>query len=63
MFDPGVEEEAIANTKLTVITTTNGDICGMQKSGTGMLNPEQVYRIIDIACEKAKEIREKFLEA
>jgi exosome complex component RRP42 len=35
----------------------------MQKSGTGMLKPEQIYRIIDIASEKAKEIREKFLEA
>lgn len=63
MFDPGVDEEAIANTKLTVITTANGDICGMQKSGTGVLKPEQIYRIVDIACEKAKEIREKFLEA
>jgi exosome complex component RRP42 len=63
MFDPGVDEEAIANTKLTIITTMNGDICGSQKSGTGTLKPEQVYRIIDIACEKAKEIREKFLEA
>ncbi|MBN1236693.1 MAG: exosome complex protein Rrp42 [Methanotrichaceae archaeon] len=63
MLDPGVDEEAIANTRLTIITTANGNICGAQKSGTGMLKPEQVYRIIDIACEKAKEIREKFLEA
>ncbi|HOV51358.1 MAG TPA: exosome complex protein Rrp42 [Methanothrix sp.] len=63
MFDPDVDEETIANTKLTVITTANGSICGMQKSGTGVLKPEQIYRIVDIACEKAKEIREKFLEA
>lgn len=63
MFDPGVDEEAIANTRLTIISTMNGNICGSQKSGTGMFKPEQVYRIIDIACEKAKEIREKFLEA
>lgn len=63
MFDPGVDEEAIANTRLTIISTMNGNICGSQKSGTGMFKPEQVYRIIDIACETAKEIREKFLEA
>jgi len=63
MFDPGVDEEAIANTRLTIISTMNGNICGSQKSGPGMLKPEQIYRIIDIACEKAKEIREKFLEA
>ena len=62
MFDPGVDEESIANTRLTVITTAKGEICGMQKSGKGLLKPEQIYRIVDIACEKAKEIREKFLE-
>lgn len=63
MFDPSVDEEEIANTKLTVITAADGSICGMQKSGTGALKPEQIYRIVDIACEKAREIREKFLEA
>ncbi len=62
MFDPGVDEESIANTRLTVISTAEGKICGMQKSGTGTLKPEQIYRIVDIACEKAREIREKFLE-
>src|SRR5512137_509775 len=30
MFDPGVDEESIANTRLTVISTTDGKICGMQ---------------------------------
>ena len=62
MFDPDSDEESIANTRLTVITTADGSICGMQKSGTGVLKQEQIYRIVDIACEKAKEIREKFLE-
>lgn len=62
MFDPDVDEESIANTKLTVISTADGSICGMQKSGTGTLKPDQVYRIVDIACERAKGIREKFLE-
>jgi exosome complex component RRP42 len=62
MFDPDSDEESTANTKLTVITTADGSICGMQKSGTGVLKLEQIYRIIDIACEKAREIREKFLE-
>ncbi len=62
MLDPDVDEESIANTKLTVISTADGNICGMQKSGTGAFKPDQIYRIVDIACEKAKEIREKFLE-
>jgi exosome complex component RRP42 len=63
MFDPDSDEESIANTRLTVITTADGSICGMQKSGTGVLGPDQIYRIVDIAGEKAREIREKFLEA
>ncbi|MDM7935172.1 MAG: exosome complex protein Rrp42, partial [Methanothrix sp.] len=54
MFDPSVDEEEIANTKLTVITAADGSICGMQKSGTGAPKPEQIYRIVDIACEKAR---------
>src|SRR5512136_3173796 len=45
MFDPGVDEEAIANTRLTIISTVEGNICGTQKSGTGTLKPEQIYRI------------------
>jgi exosome complex component RRP42 len=62
MFDPDSDEESIADTKLTVISTADGGMCGIQKSGTGELHQDQVYRIVDIACEMAKEIREKFLE-
>lgn len=62
MFDPDTDEESVADTKLTVITTANGCICGMQKRGSGLLSSEQVYRIVDISCEMANEIREKFLE-
>ncbi len=62
MFDPDSDEESIANSRLTVITTADGSICGLQKSGTGVLNLEKIHHIVDIAGEKAKEIREKFLE-
>src|SRR5512137_1177109 len=41
MFDPDSDEESIANTKLTVITTADGSICGMQKSGAGVLKQDQ----------------------
>ncbi|MFQ6054475.1 MAG: exosome complex protein Rrp42 [Methanosarcinales archaeon] len=62
MFDPSLIEESIAGTKLTVITNTDGSISSIQKSGKNALTIDQIYYIIDIACEKAKEIREKFLE-
>ncbi|MDF0590250.1 exosome complex protein Rrp42 [Candidatus Methanocrinis natronophilus] len=62
IFDPDTDEESVADTKLTVITTADGSICGMQKSRPGFISQDQIYRIVDIACERAKEIREKFLE-
>ncbi|HII06414.1 MAG TPA: RNA-binding protein, partial [Methanotrichaceae archaeon] len=62
MFDPDTDEESVADTKLTVITTADGSVCGMQKRGPGFISQDHIYRIVDIACERAKEIREKFLE-
>ncbi|MHC1631426.1 MAG: exosome complex protein Rrp42 [Methanotrichaceae archaeon] len=62
MFDPDVDEESVADTKLTVITTANGSICGMQKSGPGIISQDHICRVIDISCEKGREIREKFLD-
>jgi len=62
MLDLSLEEENIAGTKLTDISNTDGSISSIQKSGRNTLTIDQVYYIIDIACEKAKEIREKFLE-
>jgi len=62
MLDPSLDEESVAGTMLTVISNNEGALSGMQKSGVHPLTMEQVEHIIDIAIEKAKEIREKFLE-
>ena len=61
MLDPSHNEESIAGTKLTVTSNQNGDISAMQKSGSHPLTTEQINYIVDIAIEKAKELREKFL--
>ncbi len=61
MLDPSQDEESIAGTKLTVTSNQNGAISAMQKSGVHPLTTEQINYIVDIAIEKAKEIREKFL--
>ncbi len=61
MLDPSLDEESIAGTKLTVISNQEGDVSAMQKSGVQPLTTEQINYIVDIAIEKAKEIREKFL--
>lgn len=62
MIDPSLDEESIAGSKLTVITNQEGTISGIQKSGSGFLTMEQINYIVDMAIEKAKETREKFLE-
>ncbi|MCZ7356492.1 MAG: exosome complex protein Rrp42 [Candidatus Methanoperedens sp.] len=61
MLDPSLDEESIAGTKLTVTSNQDGAISAMQKSGVHPLTTEQINYIVDIAIEKAKEIREKFL--
>ena len=61
MLDPSQNEQSIAGTRLTVTSNQNGDVSAMQKSGVHPLTTEQINYIVDIAIEKAKEIREKFL--
>ncbi len=61
MLDPSLDEQSIAGTKLTVTSNQEGDVSAMQKSGVHPLTTEQINYIVDIAIEKAKEIREKFL--
>ncbi|TRZ87531.1 MAG: exosome complex protein Rrp42 [Methanosarcinales archaeon] len=61
MLDPSLDEQSIAGTKLTVTSNQEGDVSAMQKSGVQPLTTEQINYIVDIAIEKAKEIREKFL--
>jgi exosome complex component RRP42 len=62
MLDPSLNEQSIAGTKLTVISNQDGGLSGMQKSGVSPLTTEQINYIVDISIEKAKELREKFLE-
>lgn len=62
MLDPSLNEQGIGGTRLTVISNQEGALSGMQKSGVQSLTTEQINYIVDIAIEKAKELREKFLE-
>jgi exosome complex component RRP42 len=62
VFDPTLEEERVANTRLTVISNQDGAISGIQKSGNGSLTVDQIIHIVEVSCKKAQEIREKLLE-
>ncbi|MBC7085609.1 MAG: exosome complex protein Rrp42 [Methanomethylovorans sp.] len=61
MVDPGLAEETVADSKLTIASNKDGSISAMQKTGEGMLTQEKLLKAVDIACAKAEEIREKYL--
>ena len=63
MVDPSLDEEAVCETKLTVVSSSDGSIAGMQKMGPVPFTEAEVLEAIDMACEKAAEIRKLYLEA
>ncbi|MEM3690453.1 MAG: RNA-binding protein, partial [Candidatus Micrarchaeia archaeon] len=63
IVDPSRIEEKTMDARLTAAVTEKGTICALQKGGDSPLTMEDVNRMIDIAVEKAAEIRKKLREA
>ena len=63
VMDPCLEEEQIMSARLTITTTSKGDICAMQKGGVGTFSVEDVLFMVSLARERGAEIRKKVLEA
>jgi exosome complex component RRP42 len=61
ILDPGLDEESVCDTKLTVITENEGALSGMQKNGAEPLLPETVIEMVNLAREKGAELRERYL--
>lgn len=59
VVDPDQEEEQVMDARLSMAIDDDGDICAIQKGGSGYFTPEQVMEVANIAKEKAKEIRKK----
>ena len=55
--DPSLEEEQVLDARLTLATTKDGDLCAMQKGGSGAFSQEEVLNTIDRGIEKAKVLR------
>ncbi len=62
MVDPSLDEEAVCETKLTVVSSSDGSVAGMQKMGSAPFTEAEVLEAIDMAREKAAELRELYLE-
>jgi len=60
MVDPNLEEEKIAEAKITITTTKEGKVCAVQKSCNGTFTPEEIIEVTRNAIKKCDEIRGKF---
>jgi len=59
VVDPWLEEEQIMDARLTMAIDDDGNICAVQKGGTGYFASTQVLEAAKIAIEKAEEMRKK----
>jgi exosome complex component RRP42 len=57
MLDTTVKEESVIDSRLTVTTDEHGVINAMQKGGSDTMKEEELFKIVDMAIEKAKELR------
>lgn len=55
--DPTSEEEAVMDGRVTMTTDAEGNVCAVQKGGTGAFTVEQIHHIVDSAITKGQEIR------
>jgi len=58
LFDPTLDEERVADARLTVTTDENGDLRAMQKGLSGAFTMEEVRKVIDDSSRISKGIRE-----
>jgi exosome complex component RRP42 len=57
IVDPLLQEEEVLDARLTVASLEDGTICALQKGGSISLSQADIEKMIDIAIEKAKELR------
>jgi len=58
-IDPSLDEEEIADARLTVATDTNGDIRAMQKGLNGSFTREEIQKVIKASIDNGREIRKQ----
>ena len=62
VFDPLLDEEEVAEARLTVATDVNGDIRAMQKGLSGSFTVDEIKKVIKGAVVNGRNIREKLHE-
>ncbi|UCD13457.1 MAG: exosome complex protein Rrp42 [Thermoplasmatales archaeon] len=62
VIDPSLDEEEIADARLTVATDENGDIRAMQKGLNGSFTKEEIQKVIKASLDNGREIRKQLSE-
>ena len=63
VMDPSLDEEEIAEVRLTVATDENGDIRAMQKGLKGSFTTEEIKKVIKASIDNGKEIRRQLYKS
>jgi exosome complex component RRP42 len=61
IVDATLEEEAVIDAQITIAVGKDNEICAVQKSLFDTLSQEEVHQTLQIATEKAEEMRAKVL--
>ena len=59
LVDPGLEEEQIMDARISMAFNDDGNICAIQKGGSGYFTPKQTVEAAKIAKAKAAELRKQ----
>jgi exosome complex component RRP42 len=63
VMDPSLDEEEIAEVRLTVATDKNGDIRAMQKGLNGSFNRDEITKVIKTSLDNGKKIQEQLYKS
>lgn len=59
VVDPIAEEEQVMDARISFAIDDDGNICAIQKGGSGYFEPQQIIEAAKLAKDKAKELRKK----
>ncbi|MCX8151124.1 MAG: exosome complex protein Rrp42 [Candidatus Bathyarchaeota archaeon] len=59
LLDAGLEEEQVMDARISLAINEEGNICAVQKGGSGYFTPQQIIEASKLAQEKAVELRKK----
>jgi exosome complex component RRP42 len=63
VMDASLDEEEIAEARLTVATDENGDLRAMQKGLNGSFDVQEIKKVIKSSIDNGKKIREKLYKS